>query len=59
MDENTILKGLSDLKIQYILVNQDNSSDYYHDFKNAGLWNSIGKVVWRGSDDIIYSYYVK
>jgi hypothetical protein len=54
-DENLIKKGLNDLNIRYILVNSEDSPDYYHDFKNFYLWDGIAKVVWQGQGDIIYS----
>jgi hypothetical protein len=50
-----VSKSLNELNIRYILVNSQYSPDYYHDFKNVDLWNSIGKVVWQGSGDTIYS----
>jgi hypothetical protein len=52
-DEKAILKGLNDLDVRFTLVNSDESPDYYHDFKNADLWDGLGKVVWQGSGDTI------
>jgi hypothetical protein len=54
-DVNAISKGLNDLNIRYVLVNSEDSPDYYHDFKNIYLWDGIGKAVWQGSGDTIYS----
>lgn len=54
-DEKAILKGLNDLDVRFALVNSDESSDFYHDFKNFFLWDSVGKVVWHGNGDTIYS----
>ena len=53
-DEKLISQDLNDMGVRYVLVNSDNSPDYYHDFKNFYLWDTIGKVVWQRSGDTIY-----
>jgi hypothetical protein len=55
-DVKAVSKGLGDLGVRYILVNSTGSPDYYHDFKNSYLWDTIGKVVWQGPGDTIYEY---
>jgi hypothetical protein len=54
-NRESVSKSLNELGIHYILVNSEDSPDYYHDFKNVNLWNSITKAVWQGSGDTIYS----
>jgi hypothetical protein len=54
-DEKLISQSLNDLGIRFVLVNSDDSSDYYRDFKNVYLWDGIGKTVWKGLGDTIYS----
>lgn len=47
-------KWLSDLKIKYVLVHEEDSSDFYHDFKYPAKWQEIGVEVWRRGGDVIY-----
>jgi len=53
IDEKAISAGLNDLNIHYILVNSEDSSDYYHDFKNVTNWFTIGNKIYEDNGDII------
>jgi len=53
IDEKAISAGLNDLNIHYILVNSEDSSDYYHDFKNVTSWFTIGNKIYEDNGDII------
>ncbi len=55
-DEKVISQDLGELGISYILVNSYASYDYYHDYKNVNLWDSVAKAVWQGSGDVIYVF---
>lgn len=52
-DENAIKKGLNDLNIRYVLVNLEDSPDYYHDFKNITDWFTIGGKIYEENGDFI------
>jgi hypothetical protein len=54
-DSEAISKGLEKLGVKFVLVNSGDSPDYYHDFKNSGLWGALGNPVWQGNGDTIYS----
>ena len=54
-DAEIIKKNLESTKVRYVLVHSENSKEYYHDFKNTTVWDTVGKLYWTGGDDVIYS----
>jgi len=52
-DGNLIKRGLNDLNIHYVLVNLNDSPDYYHDFKNITNWFTIGGKIYEDNGDFI------
>ena len=54
-DPNKAYEWISRLNISYILVHTEDSSEYYHDFKNLKKWEKIGKKVWEKNGDEIIS----
>ncbi|MFC1625953.1 hypothetical protein ACFL1Q_02850 [Patescibacteria group bacterium] len=41
-------------ELKYILVHEQESDEYYHDFRYTDKWKELGKVVWENEGDILY-----
>jgi hypothetical protein len=47
-------RWLEKLDVVYVLVHKDISKEYYHDFKNIGKWEKVGKKIFDRNGDVVY-----
>ena len=55
-DLEIVVSSLRNFNVNYLVIHTDDSMEYYHDFKNPGIFldSNIFKEVFNSSGDIIY-----
>ena len=55
IDPSRTVLLLKELGVSYVLVHGEQSTEYYHDFKNLRKWEMIGKKIWEERGDAVYT----